>query len=170
MKTSDEFKKTIAGHLDGVAAQDPLFAEAYKKEGKNLDDCITYILNYVKKSGCVGFADAEIYGLAMHYYDEDNIDIGKPITAKVVVNHTGELSPEDKAQALAEAKKQAIAKLAAAEVEKVQLTDADLAEVTAAARAEALNQALKQKQETLLKKAEKKKPAVAETESQTALF
>ena len=39
------------------------------KEHKNLDDCITFILNYVQQSGCNGFTDAEIYSLAVHYYD-----------------------------------------------------------------------------------------------------
>ncbi len=36
------------------------------KEHKNLDDCITFILNYVRQSGCNGFTDAEIYSLAVH--------------------------------------------------------------------------------------------------------
>ena len=34
--------------------------------------------------------------MAVHYYDEDNIDAGKRINCKVVVNHTVELSDEEK--------------------------------------------------------------------------
>lgn len=34
-----------------------------------------------------------------HYYDEDNITVGNPIDCKVVVNHTVELTEEEKAQA-----------------------------------------------------------------------
>ena len=34
-----------------------------------------------------GFDDDEIYSMAMHYYDEDDIEIGKPISCKVMVNH-----------------------------------------------------------------------------------
>ena len=35
-----------------------------------------------------------------HYYDEDDIDIGKPLTnCKVVVNHTIVLTEEEKAEA-----------------------------------------------------------------------
>lgn len=34
-----------------------------------------------------------------HYYDEDNLDIGKPIQCNVVVNHTIELTDKEKAEA-----------------------------------------------------------------------
>ena len=39
-----------------------LFAKNYRNPAKNIDDCVTYILNYVQKSGCNGFTDGEIYG------------------------------------------------------------------------------------------------------------
>jgi hypothetical protein len=87
MKATDSFKTIIQSHLEGVAANDPLFAETFKKPAKNIDDCITYILNTVQKSGCAGFADEEIFNMAVHYYDEDDIAVGKPVNAKVVVNH-----------------------------------------------------------------------------------
>lgn len=68
MKTTDHFKNTIKTYLEQRAAQDELFAVVFAKPTKNIDDCITYILNQVKESGCNGFADEEIYGLAVHYY------------------------------------------------------------------------------------------------------
>lgn len=87
-KATDYFKQTIQNYLRSRAQEDELFAPRYASPKKNIDDCITYILNYVKQSGCNGFADDEIYSLAMHYYDEDDIEIGKPLTnCKVVVNH-----------------------------------------------------------------------------------
>lgn len=105
MKTTEAFKQTIKSYLDSRAANDDLFAAAYAKEGKNIDDCVTYILNEVQKSGCNGFNDDEIFGMAVHYYDEDNIDIGKEISAsRIIVNHVVELTEEDKE----EARKQAI--------------------------------------------------------------
>ncbi|MFR9541884.1 MAG: PcfK-like family protein [Rikenellaceae bacterium] len=99
METTDHFKETIKQYLDQRAARDAEFAERYAKDGKNINDCCTYILNWVQKSGCNGFTDDEIFGQAVHYYDEDNIDIGNPVTCKVVVNHTVELTEEEKAQA-----------------------------------------------------------------------
>lgn len=88
MKSTDNFKKVINDHLQGLAAKDKLFAETLKKPNKNIDDCINYILNEVQKSGCHGFADEEIFGMAVHYYDEDDLKPGKKVNAKVVVNHS----------------------------------------------------------------------------------
>ena len=99
MKGTDIFKRTIHTYLVKRAASDELFAEKYANPQKNIDDCITYILSTVQKSGCNGFADDEIYSMAVHYYDEDNIEIGKPMNANVVVNHVVELTEEEKEQA-----------------------------------------------------------------------
>ena len=99
MEDTDRFKETILDYLEEVAAGDPVFAEKYKSKEKNIDDCTQYILNTVQKSGANGFASSEIFGMAMHYYDEEKVDIGKEITAKVVVNHHVELTEEEKASA-----------------------------------------------------------------------
>ena len=105
---TDYFKQTIQSYLQRRAQEDELFAPRYANPKKNIDDCITFILNYVKQSGCNGFADDEIYSLAMHYYDEDDIDIGKPLTnCKVVVNHTIVLTEEEKAEARRQAMQKA---------------------------------------------------------------
>lgn len=95
MKGTDYFKKTINDHLLQLAANDSLFAETLKNPNKNIDDCINYIFNQVKKSGCNGFADDEIYQKAVHYYDEDDIKPGAKINANVVVNHSVELTADD---------------------------------------------------------------------------
>ena len=114
-KVSTSFKNTIKAYLDKRAAEDTLFAQTYAKENKNLDECCNYILQEVKKSGCCGFDDDEIYNMAIHYYDEDDIKDVKPVSAKVVVNHTVELSEEEKAEAKEKAKadyeKEQLAKL-----------------------------------------------------------
>ena len=99
MKGTDIFKRTIHTYLVKRAASDELFAEKYANPNKNIDDCCTYILNQVQKSGCNGFADDEIYSMAVHYYDEDNIEVGKPMNTHVVVNHVVELTAEEKEQA-----------------------------------------------------------------------
>ena len=79
MKGTDHFKRTIQMYLEQRAEEDTLFAKNYRNPAKNIDDCVTYILNYVQKSGCNGFTDGEIYGQAVHYYDENEIEVGKPI-------------------------------------------------------------------------------------------
>ena len=102
--------------LEQRAAEDKLFAASYNKPDKNIDDCIAYILNYVQKSGCNGFTDGEIYGQAVHYYDEDEIEVGKPIQCRVAVNHVVELTEEEKQ----EARRKAVAQYQQTELQKLQ--------------------------------------------------
>lgn len=104
MKGTEQFTRTIAEYLNGRAMTDPLFAPNLQKPHKNIEECILYILSEVQRSGCNGFADEGIYSMAVHYYDEDDIEVDK--VAKVVVNHVVELSEEEKKQARQEAIKQ----------------------------------------------------------------
>jgi hypothetical protein len=67
MKASNHFKNTIQAYLDLRAETDILFSFQYSKPEKNMDDCITYILNTVQKSGYNGFTDDEIYSVAVHF-------------------------------------------------------------------------------------------------------
>ena len=99
MKGTDHFKRTIQMYLEQRAAEDELFAKYYRNPAMNIDDCVTYILNYVQKSGCNGFSDGEIYGQAVHYYDENEIEVGKPLQCQIAVNHVVELTAEEKAEA-----------------------------------------------------------------------
>jgi hypothetical protein len=99
MKSTEHFKRTIQAYLEQRAASDKLFASSYAKINKNIDGCITYILNTVCKSGRNGFMDDEIHSMAIHYYDEDNINVGNPVRCNIVVNHPVELTAEEKEQA-----------------------------------------------------------------------
>lgn len=100
MKSTNHFQNTIKAYLDKRAEIDLLFSFRYSLPEKKLEDCITYILNQVQKSGCNGFHDDEIFGMAVHFYDEDNIEIGKPMhNAQIAVNHTVILTAEEKEQA-----------------------------------------------------------------------
>ena len=84
---SPAFKEAIRVYLAERADNEPEFAVTLAKPQKNLDDCLTYILNQVKNSGQMGFADEDIYNMAVHYYDEDDIKIGHSLQCNVVVNH-----------------------------------------------------------------------------------
>ncbi len=115
MQGTEQFTRVIADFLNERARVDNLFAQTLQKKNKNIDDCITYILNEVQKSGCNGFSDDEIFSMAIHYYDEDNLEIGKPLNGKVVVNHHIELTEEERKQA----RERAIAQYQAKELEKL---------------------------------------------------
>lgn len=106
MKATEHFKQTIKAYLDERAKNDELFAVSYAKENKNMDDCVTFILNQVKRSKCIGLTDEEVYSLAVHFFDEDGIEIGNSIACNVIVNHTVELTEEEKAQARQDALKE----------------------------------------------------------------
>lgn len=72
------FKEAIRSYLDGRAGTDELFAKSYAKENKNLDECCSYIMGEANKRGnAVAMTDEEVFGMAVHYYDEDDIKISK---------------------------------------------------------------------------------------------
>ena len=48
MNTTEYFKRTIQAYLEERAMEDELFAAKYDNPDKNIDDCVTYILNYVQ--------------------------------------------------------------------------------------------------------------------------
>lgn len=70
----NEFTKVIEAHLKGVAAQDSQFAEKFeakmKSDKNSIVHCCSYIITEVKKSGRQAFHDDEIYGMAIHFFDE----------------------------------------------------------------------------------------------------
>ena len=107
MKTTEHFQNTIESFLRDRAETDKHFAVSFSNPDKSIEQCITYILNCVKQSGCNGFCDEEIYSMAVHYYDEQNIEVGNPIDCQVIVNHTVELTAEEKEQARQNALKRA---------------------------------------------------------------
>ena len=99
MKGTQAFQDTIRTYLDNMAESDALFSVKYANPSKSLSECITYIICQVQKSGCNGFEDDEIFGMAVHYWEENEIEVGKTVNCQVVVNHTVELTEDEKAQA-----------------------------------------------------------------------
>lgn len=106
MKGTEKFAEVIKTYLDNLAQTDELFAKEYAKESKSIEECVKFILSEVKKSGCNGFADEEIFGLALHYYTEDNLEISEIGNCKVIVNHHVELTEEEIAEAKEKAREQ----------------------------------------------------------------
>ena len=81
-----------------------LFAKKVCNPKKNIEDCITYVINTIEKSRYKGLCDNDVYSLAVHYYEEDDVEVGKPINCRVVVNHQVELTPEEIAEMRQKAK------------------------------------------------------------------
>lgn len=116
MKSSEKFQETIQNYLLEFSKENEPLKAALANESKNINDCITYILNTVKKSGFTGFDDQEIYDMAIEYYLTENIEIGNAnIKSQVVVNRMPVLTEEEKA----EAKQKAIEDLIKDEKQKI---------------------------------------------------
>ena len=60
-KGTRAFNETIKAYLEERAENDALFAVKFANPSKSVEDCVTYILNSVQKSGCNGFEDDEIF-------------------------------------------------------------------------------------------------------------
>ena len=95
MKGTQAFQDTIKGYLDSLAQEDQLFADKYANPSKSLEGCVNFIISEVQKSQMNGFADEEIYSMAVHYYVEEDIQDVPGIQCQVVVNHQVELTPEE---------------------------------------------------------------------------
>jgi hypothetical protein len=97
-KSTELFATAVKAMLDKRAAEDELFAEAYAKEGKSIEDCCTFIIGEVQKMGVNALSDEEVLSLAVHYYDEDNISVGARVSCKVIVPTTPEIDEMRKAE------------------------------------------------------------------------
>lgn len=111
------FENAIKEYLDARAKEDVKFAEKYSNGKKSIEECCRFILGGMRKkakSGMYGATDAEVFGLAVHYYDEEDIKVEKNVSAEVVINR--EMTEEEKQQL--ERSKDAEKKRTAAMIEK----------------------------------------------------
>ncbi len=117
MKGTEQFGQIIKQHLDERAASDEQFAEKYANEKKSIKECCDYIISKVKKTGKSGFADDEIFGMAIHYYDEANITAPDSVPGcRIVTNQAVELTAEEKEKA----KRDALARLQQEEYDRMK--------------------------------------------------
>lgn len=126
-KEQNHVKDAIKAYLDERAKNDEQFAQSYAKTNKNIDECFDYVIGEACKRGnAVYMTDAEVFGLAVHYYDEDDIKINRlPEGTKLSASAPAvELSEEDKAkahdQAVKEYRQQCIDRMREAEDQKAK--------------------------------------------------
>lgn len=103
MQGSTQFNAAIAAYLDKRATEDSQFAKKYANKKKSIEECCRFILGEVEASKRCGFTDDEIYSMAVHYYDEDQVNIKPNRISKVV-------SPEANPQAKTEPEKAQVKK------------------------------------------------------------
>ena len=96
------FQQAIKEHLDKMAAQDEVFAVKYadkcEAEPESIKKCCSYIIDQVQKNYKQGnsavLTNDEVFGMAMHYYDE-NIAPPKVASNCTVIMSKEQLTPED---------------------------------------------------------------------------
>lgn len=111
-KAADPLMAPVKEYLEKRAAEDPQFAEKYSNKKKSLKECCRYIYGEARKraagSNCVYIAPDEVFGMAVHYYDEADIKVsGAGFTGRatvaapspVKVSKPVELTAEQKAAA-----------------------------------------------------------------------
>ena len=94
LKASTPAEEQIKNYL--VTTASDALKEKILKSNKNLSDCMNYLASQVKekaKNGCYCGSDDEIFGMVIHYFEEDEIEpvttssarvetTAKPITPK----------------------------------------------------------------------------------------
>ena len=103
------FEEAVKTYLDTRASEDAQFAANYAKQNKNFDECIRFIYGEVRKlntnrGNCIALRDEDVFGLAVHYYDEDDIKVSEEVN-DIVADYVREaaakveLTDEEKAEA-----------------------------------------------------------------------
>ena len=116
-------KTVIKTYLENRAAADPQFAARYANPKKSIEECCKYITGeaYAKaKNGVAVLSDDAVFGLAVHYYDEDSIVVQRTPSATSAPQAKlskadreklqRQAGAEDKAKVTAELKKQELAR------------------------------------------------------------
>lgn len=115
-KSTKSFQETIKNYLDDYALNDEAFAKKYSNKNKSINECCNFIISEVKKLNVNGMTDDEVYYLARHYYNEEDIKNVESINCNVVINHKVELTPEE----IEEAKKEAIEQIKNDEIARIK--------------------------------------------------
>lgn len=67
-KATDYFAQAIKAMLDRRAAEDELFSQSYRKEGKSITECCDYIIGEVSAMGVTALSDDDGLRLATVEY------------------------------------------------------------------------------------------------------
>lgn len=87
-----KFEETIKKYLEDYANKEEQFKTKYQNPNKNIKECCKYIISEAKKKAeknCAILPDDEVYYMARHYYEEENIKIDD-VKAKVEMSSDSE--------------------------------------------------------------------------------
>ena len=82
----DETEKVILDYLNTL--ESPELIKKIQTTDKDIPDALEYVKNQVKsraKHGCAMVTDQEVFGMIIHYFEEDSIAKGSAPKTKAVV-------------------------------------------------------------------------------------
>ena len=88
------FEKIIKDYIEKFAQGDAVFASKYEKSGKDIEGCCRYIKSEARKqaqNGCAVIKSDEVFGWAVHYFDEGMTAPKDSPRAEVKVAPTAEM-------------------------------------------------------------------------------
>ncbi len=115
MNGTSRFQEVIAAYLDQRAAEDEHFAARRDCVARPIGDIIACILNDVQASGVTAMTDEEVFGLAVHYAEEAEVEVKEAPRCNIVMSRA-QLTDDDRA----EARRLAMAELQRQEMERLR--------------------------------------------------
>ena len=76
-KNEDLATKRLREYLESRAKRDAHFKEMYESPKKNIENCVQYVKECAQKAAVNGASfcdDDEVYGWAVHYYNEPDVE------------------------------------------------------------------------------------------------
>lgn len=103
MKSSNAVMEVVRNYMEERCASDPILAIKYANPAKSLEKALNYVAHEVHKSGLTIMDSDSVFGLILHYYDENLEDVPN-VNCKIAV--AKELTDTERAEAKEQAMEQ----------------------------------------------------------------
>ena len=103
MKSSNAVMEVVRNYMEERCASDPILAIKYANPAKSLEKALNYVAHEVQKSGLTIMDSDSVFGLILHYYDENLEDVPN-VNCKIAV--AKELTDTERAEAKEQAMEQ----------------------------------------------------------------
>ena len=77
LKASNAYEQAVLDYIENIDA--PELIEKINAGDKGLSDCMSYVKSQARSkavNGCAILTDQEVFGMAVHYFEEDSIKKG----------------------------------------------------------------------------------------------
>lgn len=103
MKSSNAVMDVVRNYMEERCASDPILAIKYANPAKSLEKALNFVAHEVQKSGLTIMDSDSVFGLILHFYDENLEDVPN-VNCKIAV--AKELTDTERAEAKEQAMEQ----------------------------------------------------------------